>query len=434
MKQKFRSFLASILCVLMLVSAVPAGAAAAFSDVRETDWHYTYITQLERLGIISGYPDGTFRPSAKVTAGEALKLILLAAGCGEQISAADHWAGGYLKVAVSSGFLDKKDVSDLNAGISRRIIAKCAAGALQLRQSAMLSPFSDTQDGYVLALWSKGILTGSDEDGELVYRPEDGMTRAELAAMVWRMHTTDVHAGQIKYGSYWVDVYDNIAKNPYDSGAFYKDESGVMQYGGKVSSIMHGVDVSRYQGDIDWQKVARSGVDFAIIRLGYRGYTTGSVNLDANYRKNIEGAVSAGLKVGVYFFSQAVSEAEAEEEARFVLSNLGDYTPEWVVFDWETIGTEPARTDNVNVRTLCESAVTFCETVKDAGFSPMVYFNKYDGYIKYDLSRLAEYDFWYAEYSSAPNFLYDFRIWQYTSSGKVDGIDGKVDMNICIKP
>ena len=155
------------------------------------------------------------------------------------------------------------------------------------------------------------------------------------------------------------------------------------------------------------------------------------MNLDRNFQSNLEGAMSVGLDVGVYFFSQAITPEEAAEEAEFVLSYLDGYELTYpVVFDWEVIGQESARTYGLDTETLCACANTFCSMVEEAGYRPMIYFNSYAGYVKYDLSQVLDYDFWFAQYSQVPTFYYDFQMWQYSSQGRVDGISGDVDLNL----
>ena len=193
-----------------------------------------------------------------------------------------------------------------------------------------------------------------------------------------------------------------------------------------------GVDVSSYQGDIDWARVKADGVDFAILRVGGRGYTEGGLYADTKFEQNLQGALDAGLEVGVYFFSQAITVEEAEEEARFVLDKIRGYALTGpVVFDWEALGKSEARTYGLDTDTLCRCALAFCELVEEAGYTPMIYLTSYAGYVKYDLSRVMDYPFWFAEYDkAAPTFYYHFQMWQYTSKGSVDGIQGNVDMNL----
>ena len=142
--------------------------------------------------------------------------------------------------------------------------------------------------------------------------------------------------------------------------------------------------------------------------------------------------MDAGLEVGVYFFSQAITVKEAEEEARFVLDKIRGYALTGpVVFDWEALGKSEARTYGLDTDTLCRCALAFCELVEEAGYTPMIYLTSYAGYVKYDLSRVMDYPFWFAEYDkAAPTFYYHFQMWQYTSKGSVDGIQGNVDMNL----
>lgn len=402
-----------------------------YSDVTEDDWFYTYVSDLSNGNVISGYPDGTFQPGNSVTCGEALKLILLAAGYDAQDAAGSHWASGYLKLAVSKGLVNAENIPDLNAPISRLLVAQIAAKALGFSKLEIQAPFADTSDGYVLSLYENDIITGGYENGVLVYKPESSITRAEISAVVWRITSIDVQVSQIQCGSYWVDVLKDVPVNSYDAGKFHLAD-GVMYYNSDKVKTCTGIDVSAYQGEINWQKVKASGVDFAMIRLGYRGYTVGSINLDSCFERNIQGALAAGLDVGVYFFSQAVSVEEAIEEARFVLSYIKGYGLTYpVVFDWEALGKTEARTYGLDTETLCQCANAFCGMMADEGYMPMIYFTSYIGYVKYDLSKVLDYEFWYAQYSDKPSFYYDYQMWQYTSGGTVDGISGNVDMNIC---
>ncbi len=236
------------------------------------------------------------------------------------------------------------------------------------------------------------------------------------------------------YGEIWIPVLENVP-------AFSKNKQQIKTRNGrkyyiensKITSIL-GVDVSVHQDKIDWEKVKESGVDFAMIRLGYRGYGSGEAGLDENYAENISGARAAGLDAGVYFFSQAITAEEAVEEANLVIKSLDGLDVNYpVVFDWEIITDDSARTDNVSVDTLTDCCVAFCETIKNAGYTPMIYQNKRTSIFKLDLNRLNDYDFWLAEYNDEPSYYYDFAMWQYTSSGRVPGIKGKVDLNISFK-
>ena len=218
---------------------------------------------------------------------------------------------------------------------------------------------------------------------------------------------------------------------PFDRSLFVADERGRISYKGEGYTCLTGIDVSEHQYDIDWQKVAADGIDFAIIRTGYRGYTSGGLYEDKYFRQNMEGALNAGLQVGVYFFSQATSRREAHEEAAFVLEQIKDYHVTLpVVFDMEILGTD-YRTYNMSRRTLYGATRAFCEDVKAASYEPMIYMTQYLGYQKYTLRELSDYGFWFAEYYvDYPSFVYDIDIWQYSDTGSVAGVNGNVDMDV----
>lgn len=229
-----------------------------------------------------------------------------------------------------------------------------------------------------------------------------------------------------------VPYYPDIPASAFLPEYFTK-EDGRIVYTDNSVKYYTGIDVSTFQGDIDWDDVSNDGIDFAIIRIGLRGYgSKGSMHEDDTGRKNIEEALDAGLKVGVYFFSQAINTEEAIAEADFVLDIIKDYDIDYpVVFDWENEPGVGMRTDNLSDAVLTDCAVAFCERVKAADYTPAVYFNLNFGYLRYDLSRIKDYVFWYAQHEGEqPDFYYNYSIWQYSDCGRVDGIDGDVDMNI----
>ncbi len=220
----------------------------------------------------------------------------------------------------------------------------------------------------------------------------------------------------------------DLDPNPYDLTAF-SEQDGFIVYGGEPEA-RRGIDVSSHQGAIDWAAVASDGVEYAMIRVGYRGYTEGSTALDELFYDNVGGALDNGIDVGVYFFSQAITEAEAVEEAEIVLRAIEGIDITYpIIFDWEDIPQE-ARTDGMDSLTLTACAKAFCETIEAAGYPAGIYFNQLYGYQEYDLPALDDYIFWLAQYDSAPTFLYDFQMWQYTNAGTVDGIEGNVDLNL----
>ena len=208
------------------------------------------------------------------------------------------------------------------------------------------------------------------------------------------------------------------------------------QYDGRFLKLIEGesiagIDVSSWQYDIDWQAVADAGAEFAIIRIGYRGSETGRINADKYAQKNLEGAAAAGLDIGVYFFSQALTREEAEEEAYYVLDVIKDHNITMpVVFDWEKVHNDNSRSLEMDRRTLTDCAKTFLETVEMAGYNAMVYFNPHQSRNLYYLSELKEYDFWLASYTDRMDFPYEVDMWQYTEQGQIPGIDTFCDFNV----
>lgn len=234
-------------------------------------------------------------------------------------------------------------------------------------------------------------------------------------------------------GEIWITELDGVPKNTLNNDNFTADSTfKYYSENGKAASL-EGIDISSYSGDINWEKVKNSGVDFVIIRIGGRGYgKEGALYTDDKALEYIEGAHNAGLKVGGYFFSQAINVEEAVEEANYVKSILGDIKLEFpVAYDWEIIKDEDARTDNVSAAEATNCARAFCDRIIEHGYKTMLYSPSRELYFKYDLSRLADIDIWYCEYSDVPTFYYQFSMWQYSSTGRVDGIDADVDMNIC---
>ena len=219
----------------------------------------------------------------------------------------------------------------------------------------------------------------------------------------------------------------------WDIDAFETGADGRMLYRGNTQTLT-GIDVSEHQGDINWSAVARDGIDFAMIRMGYRGSTAGGLYEDEQFRANVTGALKAGIPVGVYFYSQAVTVAEAEEEADYVLQAIKDFDITFpVVFDWEIVGDEEARTYSLSRSALCDCTRAFCDKIAQAGYKPMIYFTQYLGYRKYILRNLSDYGFWYAQYEPQPHIAFDFDMWQYSETGTVAGVEGGVDLNILRK-
>ena len=237
------------------------------------------------------------------------------------------------------------------------------------------------------------------------------------------------------YGEMWVAPLEGVPVNTleWDNLELGDDNRYSYSLNGKTASKT-GIDVSYHQGDIDWERVAADGIDFAMIRIGYRGYEEGVMHRDELAGEYINGARAAGLDVGVYFYSQAVSEEEARQEAVFVCELIKDYEIKYpVVFDWELPENEDARTVGTTMSTLNKCAAAFCGMISENGYTAMIYSNLKMALSKYDMRSLCVYDFWYVEYKDGHNpplYPYELQMWQYASDGSVDGIDGYVDMNI----
>ena len=200
---------------------------------------------------------------------------------------------------------------------------------------------------------------------------------------------------------------------------------------GVLNRTARGVDVSKFQGTIDWNAVKADGIDFAIIRCCYRGYGSGKLVEDSTFRQNIQGATAAGLKVGVYFYSQAINEEEAVEEASMVLSLVGGYSlPMGVYYDTEQVGTDVGRADGISAAQRTACAVAFCETIRNAGYTAGVYSYASWFYNALNFANISKYRIWIAQYRDTLSFSYRYNIWQYTSKGSVKGISKPVDMNI----
>ncbi len=247
--------------------------------------------------------------------------------------------------------------------------------------------------------------------------------------------TPDPHEGMVEVtngsgGTFWIDEAEDLTSFSLDRYAF-SVENGVVSYHGDGCELRRGIDVSDHQGEIDWTAVAASGIDFAMIRIGWRGYGQGTLNEDNRFRENIEGAQAAGLDVGVYFFSQAVSVLEAAEEAVYTAKLLEGYTLELpVFFDWEFIGVEPARTDDTDTATISAACVEFCELLAGEGYTPGVYTYIPAVYSHYDLNALAGLSVWMGDIGTWPEFYYEHDFWQYSITGSVPGIEGDVDLDV----
>ncbi|MBR4952929.1 MAG: glycoside hydrolase family 25 protein [Oscillospiraceae bacterium] len=228
----------------------------------------------------------------------------------------------------------------------------------------------------------------------------------------------------------WVEEYETVEVSAFERIDFVVGGDR-MEYTGGEYTALTGIDVSEHQREVDWQRVKADGIDFAVIRLGYRGYSEGGIFIDPFFEANFTGAADAGVQRGVYFFSQAITPDEAKEEARTVIETLAGRELDLpVYYDWETIDNPEARTNGLDGTTLTQCAIAFCEEIKAAGYTPGVYTNRHVGYFMYILDQIDDYEFWMSTDGDYPDFYYAHSIWQYSFTGKVDGVNGYVDMNM----
>ena len=231
---------------------------------------------------------------------------------------------------------------------------------------------------------------------------------------------------------YFFPISDELEHHTYNPEQFVLDDRQIMSYYENGEPVSRkGIDVSKYQGEIDWEAVAADDVEYAFIRLGIRGYTEGEILEDETFEDNIKGARRNDIDVGVYFFTQATSVEEAEEEAQYVIDSIEPYKVKYpVVIDVEAVTNTGARTRELTMEERTEYCIAFCEKIKEAGYEPMIYGNLKTFMLMLDLAKLEEYGKWFAYYDEQVYYPYAFKVWQYSDSGKVNGIEGDVDLNI----
>ncbi len=306
--------------------------------------------------------------------------------------------------------------------------------------SAVITYFADDKNTEetvtVASSLTVGVFTDNktnlkDLQGNILYLDKEAKTKATLKDY----GTVEVYYGMPKYTGwqtidgklYYFDkdhkpltgeqTIDGIKYNFTDEGYIAENKQTT------------GIDVSKWQGEIDWKAVADAGIDFAIIRVGYRGASTGVLVEDPYFKKNIKGATGNGIKVGVYFFTQAITEAEAVEEASMALSLVSGYKLEYPIF----IDTESAsggRANNVGKAQRTAIIKAFCKTIQNGGYKPGVYASTSWYNDKLNASELSSYTIWVAQYNTKCTYKGKYHMWQYSSKGTVPGIKGNVDMNI----
>ena len=438
-----RSMLAT---VLYRAAGSPAVTGdTPFPDVDMDSWYGPAALWAYQYGVITGYGNGLFGTDDPVTREQLAVILWRYAGIPEPPQNAedfadedsiDPWANEAVDWARENGILNGRDGNrfDPQGEAQRCEVATVLMNYMEQQAQPEPEPDpspspsespdpepSESQDPDA----SESPDPGESEDPEPSPSPEPEMDPWEEFYSLFGYIPTE---GQ-------------VYPNPYLSDGFQVqtsvDWSSYMTYAYGPYAI--GIDVSSHQEVIDWEQVAASGVQFAMIRAGYRGYTAGTLNKDRYFVDNIEGALDAGLDVGVYFFSQAVTVAEAIEEAEYLMELVAPYQDDIsypLVFDWERQSVSSSRTKDTSEEMVVACAVAFCETVKAAGYIPMFYASPSKAYTL-DMGYLSDYPFWLAHYTrdQAPSsYRYTFDMWQYSSSWRVPGIDGDVDVNICLTP
>lgn len=262
-------------------------------------------------------------------------------------------------------------------------------------------------------------------------RFENGDTTTAILRDLYPEHVVMADSGQY----YFLPLNEDLAKNTYEEENFITGEDGLVTYekDGEILS-KKGIDVSKYQGEIDWEAVKNDGIEYAIIRVGIRGYSEGAIMPDDYFEQNIKGAVANDIPVGVYFFTQAINTEEAIEEAEFVIDALQGYELTYPVFlDIEDVKKENCRTNNLTQEERGANVKAFLERIAEAGYTPGLYGNMKSYLLMLDLTGFEQYDKWFAGYTLPIYYPYEYDMLQYSEKGRVAGIKGGVDVNICFK-
>ena len=464
----FKRLLSGALALSLALTLAPAAAAAELSDVPAGAWYAKAVNYCHERELLLAGEDGLFAPEEPLTRSMVAHALYLLADRPEVDLAPEEFESGeeakqgdgkeeetqppepvspFLDVPLDApdadaifwswqqGFVDGYDDGRFGPDdlVTREQLSVILWRSMGSKLPQVSARFEDRPS---IARWAINGVEWAHEQGLISgkpgnrFDPQGTATRAEGAAILMRYDQAFLHPSETE-----TPEPGPLLPNAYDSEGF-SIQNGFLTYQGDAPCYI-GVDVSSHQKEIDWARVAASGVQFAMIRVGYRGYSVGSINKDAYFDQNIRGALDNGLEVGVYFFSQATSVEEAEEEALQTLAWIEGYDITYpVVFDWEQVDQDSSRTKDAEGKTTTECAQTFCSMVEEAGYTAMTYGSPskiYAGGLQ--LEELTQYPFWLAHYTRdwAPSsFRYHYHMWQYSSSGEVDGIEGRVDLDLCL--
>ena len=423
--------------------AVTMIARAFHIDAETTDLSYSdaaliaeyarpAVAEMTAQGYLNDSWDGNFRPTDPITRAEIINILSNMINTLIQTNEKVYWdIPGTLMINSAEGatLTNMTIHGDL-------IVAPGVTGDIAVSNLSVMGNIRNFSTAKLVE-----IRTPEEAPGE----PEEPDAPAIRPEQVYEPGKTT--GDTILYSGKEIPVYEERDPLRLYEGDFHW-ENGRLVYDGRAFKTRFGIDVSAYQNrasgeskTIDWDAVRDDGVDFVMVRVGYRGTgQAGTLNQDEFYAQNIDGAMAAGLETGVYFFAQAITVEEAIEEADFVIELLRDHEIDGpVAYDWEmhdssyrVYGTSP------EMATAC--AIAFCERIKEAGYTPMIYAGQYVSYIKYDQGAISQYLSWYPEYKSDkseklyPTFYYQMDYWQFSSNCYVNGIGGRVDGNLQVIP
>ena len=283
-----------------------------------------------------------------------------------------------------------------------------------------------------------GGFTNSKASPGLSYESGYTLEDTEITSLIYDNYwnyipTAYINVGELGPDALLYKISDKVERNNLDVEKFYTGDDGYMHYSDdNIKDTLVGVDLSTF---IDWETLAKNkDIDFVMLRVGYRGYTQGGLMLDSSFEDSKAAVIKYKIPTGLYFFTQAITYDEGVEEANFVLKQIGKMNVKYpIVIDSELIGDSEARGDNASNDERTDGIVGFCETIKAAGYTPMIYASRNMFAQCLDMDRLGDYELWLAHYANVPNFPYKYTGWQYTESGTVDGISGDVDLDLWFK-
>lgn len=230
----------------------------------------------------------------------------------------------------------------------------------------------------------------------------------------------------------YYEILSDVKKNDYDFEKNLTREDGRLTYKDTKREAVLGVDLSKYNGNVDFAKLKEAGIKFAMLRLGSRGYGSGAIALDDKYVEYAQNAAVAGIMTGAYFYSSAINEAEAVEEANYIVGAVSGFSVKYpIAIDVEKVTGDTSRTEKLTVEERTNIVKTFCDTVKSFGHNPIIYATRDMLISGLDLKVLDEYDVWLADDKIPTDYPYRFSIWQYSQNGSIQGVDGNVDLDLC---